>query len=76
MKTHALKLRKIGSSVGVIIPKELLEKLHIAEGDKVFADATEDGLCITPYDPDFDDAMEVFDKIRKKYRNALHRLAK
>ena len=32
---HALKLRKIGSSVGVILPKELLDMLHLAEGDQV-----------------------------------------
>lgn len=69
-------MRKIGSSVGIVIPKWLLEKLHISEGDKVFADATEDGLRITPYDPDFDDAMQAFDKTSKKYWDSLHRLTK
>ena len=73
---HALKLRKIGSSVGVILPKELLEQLHLQEGDQLFADANQEGLQLTPYDPEFDQAMKAFDRTRRKYRNALHELAK
>ena len=73
---HTLKLRKIGSSVGVILPKEFLDKLHLIEGDEVFADATPEGLHLTPYDPNFEDTMEAFKRTRKKYRNALHQLAK
>ena len=73
---RTLKLRKIGSSVGVILPKEMLEALHLSEGDQVFADTTQDGLQLTPYDPEFEAAMEAFGRTRKKYRNALHQLAK
>jgi putative addiction module antidote len=71
-----LKLRKVGSSVGVIIPKEILDKLHLAEGDQVYASANNNGLQLTPYDPDFDAAMEAFSRTRRKYRNALRKLAK
>lgn len=73
---HTLKLRKIGSSVGVILPKEMLETLHLSEGDQLFAAATQDGLQLTPYDPEFEAAMQAFGRTRKKYRNALHQLAK
>ena len=73
---HSLKLRKIGSSVGVILPKEMLEILHLSEGDQVFADVTPDGLQLTPYDPEFEAAMQAFSRTRKKYRNALRQLAK
>ena len=71
-----LKLRKVGSSVGVIIPKEILDKLHLTEGDQVYASADNNGLQLTPYDPDFDAAMEAFSRTRRKYRNALRKLAK
>jgi len=71
-----LKLRKVGSSVGVIIPKEMLDKLHLTEGDQVYASADNNGLQLTPYDPDFDAAMEAFSRTRRKYRNALRKLAK
>jgi putative addiction module antidote len=73
---HALKLRKIGSSVGVILPKELLENLRVAEGDQLFADINQNGLQLTPYDPEFEAAMKAFGRSRKKYRNALRKLAK
>jgi len=71
-----LKLRKVGSSVGVIIPKEILDKLHLTEGDQVYASTNNNGLQLTPYDPDFDAAMEAFSRTRRKYRNALRKLAK
>ena len=73
---QAIKLRKIGSSVGVILPKDMLDKLHLAEGDKVFVDTTQNGLHLTPYDPEFESAMQAFGRTRKKYRNALRQLAK
>ena len=73
---RALKLRKIGTSVGVILPKEILEKLNLAEGDQVFANTNQNSLQLTPYDPEFEAAMQAFGRTRKKYRNALRRLSK
>ena len=52
---HALKLRKIGSSVGVILPKEILERLHLREGDKLYVDENRNGVQLSPYDPGFED---------------------
>ena len=71
-----LKARKIGNSLGVILPKEILEQFHIEEGDTIFASSTPDGVHLTPYDPDFEVAMKAFDHTRRKYRNALRELAK
>ena len=71
-----LKLRKVGSSLGVIIPKDVLDALHLAEGDEIYVRANNDGLYLTPYDPDFNAAMEAFGRTRRKYRNALRKLAK
>jgi len=73
---QTLKLRKVGSSVGVILPKELLENMNLKEGDEVYANSTTEGLQLTPYNPDFEEAMRAFGETRVKYRNALHQLAK
>ncbi|PKM43058.1 MAG: AbrB/MazE/SpoVT family DNA-binding domain-containing protein [Gammaproteobacteria bacterium HGW-Gammaproteobacteria-1] len=73
---HTLKLRKVGSSIGVILPKELLERLHLQEGDQLFAEENSTGLHLTPLDPDFEATMAAFERTRRKYRNALHQLAK
>jgi hypothetical protein len=47
-----------------------------SSGDQVYAHANSDGVHLTPYDPDFDAAMEAFGRTRRKYRNALRKLAK
>jgi antitoxin MazE len=71
-----LTVRKVGGSLSTIIPKELAEQMRISEGDQLFAVPTEGGVLLTPYDPDFADAMEAFQEIRREYRNALRELAK
>jgi putative addiction module antidote len=42
-----LKLKSIGNSVGVIIPKELLAKLGLGQGDTLYAIETPDGLRLS-----------------------------
>ena len=71
-----IKVRKIGNSLGLILPKEVAEQLRVAEDDSVHYVVDRDGLHLTPFDPDFDAAMEAFGETRRKYRNALRALAK
>jgi len=70
-----LKVRKIGNSLGAILPAEVLSHLHLSEGDEIFAVEVEDGVKLTPYDPDFDNMLTAFEEGRRKYRNALRKLA-
>ncbi|MBU6475291.1 MAG: AbrB/MazE/SpoVT family DNA-binding domain-containing protein [Alphaproteobacteria bacterium] len=74
MKT--LTLSTIGNSVGVILPKEELERLKIGKGDKLCLTETSDGLLLTAYDPDFERQMRLADGVMRRYRNALRELAK
>jgi len=71
-----IKLRKIGNSLGVILPREELDRLHLSEGDALTLTRTEDGVEISPYDPEFEMKLKAFEKTRRKYRNALRELAK
>lgn len=71
-----LKIRKIGNSMGLILPKEVVDQLRVGEDDTVHYVVDSDGLHVTPFDPDFDAAMEAFEQTRRKYRNALRALAK
>ena len=66
----------MGNDGGATLPKDLADRLHLDAGDQVFVVATEKGLLITPYDPTFDKAMEVYRRGAKKYKNALRELAK
>lgn len=69
-----VKLQKLGGSVAAVLPKPLLDRLHLAAGDEVHVIETADGLLITPFDPDFEDAMAVHERGARKYRNALRQL--
>lgn len=71
-----MKVRKIGNSLGLILPKEVADQLHVGEDDTVHYVVDTEGLHLTPFDPDFDDALEAFEHTRRKYRNALRTLAK
>jgi putative addiction module antidote len=72
-----LKLRKIGNSVGVVLPKEALARLNAAEGDVlVLTETTDGGFRLTATDPSFAEKMTVAEKISRRYRNALRELAK
>lgn len=71
-----LTLRQVGGSIGATIPKDMAERLHLEAGDKVLAIETEQGILLTPYDPDVEAGLAVAAQTAKKYRNALRALAK
>jgi putative addiction module antidote len=73
----AIEIKKIGNSVGIILPKDLLAKFNLKEGDKLFpVEQPNGGLLLTPHNPDFEKAMEVARRGMKRYHNALAELAK
>jgi len=72
-----VELKKIGNSTGLLLPKEVMARLNLSVGDKFYATLTpEGGIRFTPYDPDFEKAMNIARKGMKVYRNALAELAK
>ncbi len=69
------KVTAVGSSTGVVLPKEILAKLHVEKGDTLCFVETPYGFEITPYDPEFEEDMDAARVIMRKYRNALRDLA-
>lgn len=72
----ALKLTKIGTSTGAIIPKEMLARMKVEKGDTLFAVETKDGYLLTPYDPAIAEQLEVGREFMKDYRDTFKALAK
>ncbi len=72
----ALKLRKIGNSVGVVLPKEVLARLRVSEGDKLFLHDTPDGIALSPRDAGFEEQMKVAREVMHRRRAVLRELAK
>lgn len=71
-----LKITQIGNSLGLILPREIVERLRLEKGETVSVVETPQGIEITPFDPDFDKKLEAARKVTKRYRNALRELAK
>lgn len=69
-------VRKMGGSVGATLPKDMIDRLHLAAGDELFVVETENGILLTPYDPQFGRAMVAYERTASKYRNALRELAR
>jgi putative addiction module antidote len=73
----ALKLRKVGNSVGVVLPKEVLGHLRVTEGEDLFLiEGPNNSYRLTSLDPSFQKKMEKAEEIMGRYRNTLHELAK
>lgn len=71
-----ITLRQVGGSIGATLPKEMADRLHLAVGDRVLAVETDRGILLSPYDPDVEAGLAIAAHTARKFRNALHELAK
>jgi len=72
-----LKLIPVGNSTGVVLPKEVLGRLHVDRGDQLFLTEGPDGsFRISAYDPEFARQMEMAEQIMREDREILRALAK
>ena len=73
----ALKLRKIGNSLGVVLPKEALSSLKATNGDVIYlTDSPDGGFRITPLNEEFGDQFSRAERIMREDRDVLRELAK
>ncbi|MER8827651.1 AbrB/MazE/SpoVT family DNA-binding domain-containing protein [Mesorhizobium sp. M0938] len=68
-------IRKIGNSEGVILPRELLDRLNLKAGDQLQIVETGDGLALKPVDDSFERQMKAAREVMDKYKIALQKLA-
>ena len=72
----SLKITTVGNSAGVVLPKEVLEKLRVSKGDVLYLVEEPDGYRLTPYDKEFVEQMEAAEEIMREDRDVLKVLAK
>ena len=70
-----LKITTVGNSVGVVLPREILERLHVQKGDTLHVIETPNGIELTPYDQEFAEEMAVAEKVMRENRDLLRKLA-
>ena len=74
---QAVKVRKIGNSLGVVIPKDVLTRMKVSEGETLyFTEAEDGGVRLTPADEGFAEQMKQAEKIMRADRHILKELAK
>jgi antitoxin MazE len=79
MRVEAMKIeiRKVGNSDGVILPRELMQRLDLKRGQQLhITELAGGGFQALPYDPDFENTMDIADEIMDEYRDTLAALAK
>lgn len=72
---RSIKLRKVGNSFDFTVPKELIEKYNLKEGEEIYIIENNDSFTLTPYNPDFKKWANAFDKTNKKFKNTLKELS-
>lgn len=71
-----LKVRKVGNSLGVVLPKDVVARLQTQDGAPLYLSETpEGGYRLTPYDPGFEQKMAKAEDLMRRYRDTLHVLA-
>jgi putative addiction module antidote len=73
---RTLKVRKIGNSLGVVLPKDVLAKLRVSEGDELSVSETPNGVALAAADQDSAELMKLAEDIMRKRRRVLRALAK
>ena len=74
---YLLQIKKVGNSLGLVLPKELLARLKLKEGDRFhIVEQTERGIKLTPYDPKHAEGMELARRSFRKYADTYKALAK
>lgn len=66
-----LKITTVGNSTGIVLPKEMLEKLRVGKGDSLFAVETANGFELTAYDPEFAAQIETAERVMRDERDVL-----
>ncbi len=73
---NELKVRRVGNSLGVILPREVVNRLRATVGQRLYlVEAPDSSYRLTPYDPSFEEKMAKAEDIISRYGNTLHTLA-
>ena len=77
LEGHVVQIRKIGDSLGFILPKDLIARLDLKEGDRMhLMEQAERGMKLTPYDPKHAKVMGVARQVMAEYKDTFRALAK
>ncbi|GLR49775.1 AbrB/MazE/SpoVT family DNA-binding domain-containing protein [Shinella yambaruensis] len=71
-----ITIRKIGNSEGVIIPKDVLDRMGVKAGDELTLTEEDGKIKLVPQNADLAEQLKAARLGMEKYRVALRELAK
>ena len=75
--SYKTKVRKIGNSLGIVLPKEAIQAMKVKEGATLYiTEAPECSVRVTPESTGFSEKAAIAGDLMQRYRNALRELAK
>ena len=69
-------VRRVGNSLGITLPKTIVENYHLSEGDELHLVETDEGVVLTPFNPKFVEWVKAYERTNKRFRNTLNALSK
>ena len=72
---QSLKITTVGNSAGIVLTREILDRLHVEKGDSLYVLETPNGIELTPYNPAFGKQMDVAERVMREDRDVLRKLA-
>jgi len=69
-------VRRVGNSLGITLPKTIVDNYHLNEGDELHLVETDEGVVLTPFNPKFTEWAKAYERTNKRFRNTLKALAK
>ena len=70
------ELTQIGNSVGIVLPEEMLRRLKLKQGARVFVTDTPEGIALTRYDDDLEEQLSAGRKLMQQFHTTFEQLAK
>ena len=70
-----LKITTVGNSAGIVLPREILERLRVEKGDSLFATETPDGIELRAFDEEFGEQIGIAERVMREDRDVLRKLA-
>ena len=68
-------VRRVGNSLGITLPKTIVDNYHLTEGDELHLIEMEEGVVLTPFNPTFAEWAKAYERTNRKYRNTLKSLS-
>jgi putative addiction module antidote len=69
-------MRRVGNSLGITLPKTIVDNYHLNEGDELHPVETDEGTVLTPFNPRFAEWVRTYERTNRRFKNALKALAR